>query len=273
MSSTRKRSYQEGSIALVKRAKGPDVWVYRWRELQAGGTRVHRKRVIGDLNSYPTKSDAKKSIEDFRARINAQPEPSEQMTVKKLWDLFQHERFPEETVNGQSEETEVDDQALGEDDLSPTTIQNYKDNFRTYILPRWGDVLLEKVKPSDVQTWLRSLKAAKETPVTTGSTRTVRKPLAPGTKAKIRNQMSALFSFAILQDLWPQDRRNPIAAVKQSAKRQRRPDVLNVEETHALLAELADPMDRTAILTAASTALRRSEIRGLKWFDVDFDNL
>ena len=50
---TRHNRYQEGSIERVKRAKGPDVWVYRWRELQQDGSRVQKKRVIGDLAQYP----------------------------------------------------------------------------------------------------------------------------------------------------------------------------------------------------------------------------
>ena len=43
---------QEGSINRVKRAKGFDVWVYRWRELQEDGQRVQRKTTIGDAERW-----------------------------------------------------------------------------------------------------------------------------------------------------------------------------------------------------------------------------
>jgi integrase len=56
MSTTRSNRYQEGSIDRVARAKGPDVWVYRWREIQDDGRRVQRKKTIGDVNRYPIES-------------------------------------------------------------------------------------------------------------------------------------------------------------------------------------------------------------------------
>src|SRR5205823_6015113 len=48
-------------------------------------------------------------------------------------------------------------------------------------------------------------------------------PLARGSKAKIRNLMSALYSHAIR---WEWAEKNPIKRVRQSAKRSRVPDVL-----------------------------------------------
>ncbi len=46
---TRTHRYQEGSIDRVKRAKVPNVLVYRWRELQEDGSRLQRKRTIGNV--------------------------------------------------------------------------------------------------------------------------------------------------------------------------------------------------------------------------------
>ena len=96
-------------------------------------------------------------------------------------------------------------------------------------------------------------------------------PLARPTKAKLRNQLSALFSHAIRHELY--DRLNPISSVRQSAKREKTPDTLTVSEMHAILASLPDLMRRLVVLLAAVTALRRSEIRGLRWSDIDFGKL
>jgi integrase len=41
----------------------------------------------------------------------------------------------------------------------------------------------------------------------------------------------------------------------------------------AILARLTDPMHRIAVLIAAVTGLRRSELQGLKWSDFHFDRL
>src|SRR6185437_11269019 len=64
-------------------------------------------------------------------------------------------------------------------------------------------------------------------------------PLARGSKAKIRNLMSALYSHAIR---WEWTEKNPIKSVRQSAKRMRVPDVLAPEEITALLGKLPEPL-------------------------------
>jgi integrase len=69
------------------------------------------------------------------------------------------------------------------------------------------------VKAVRVEEWLRSL------------------PLARGSKAKIRNIMSALYSHAIR---WEFASHNPITAVRQSAKRSKIPTILTVPEIQAL---------------------------------------
>jgi hypothetical protein len=64
--------YQEGTLDRAKSAKGPDVWVYRWREPSPDGKkRVQRKRVIGTVDKLKTLTDAKKSVENLRLAVNA----------------------------------------------------------------------------------------------------------------------------------------------------------------------------------------------------------
>jgi integrase len=62
---------------------------------------------------------------------------------------------------------------------------------------------------------------------------------------------------------------NPMTLVRQSAKREKLPDVLELEELKKLLAELQNPA-RALVFLTASTGLRVSEALGLKWSDVDF---
>jgi integrase len=78
--------------------------------------------------------------------------------------------------------------------------------------------------------------------------------------------MSAIFSHAMRYE-WLG--RNPITLVRKSAKQERLPDVLTAEEIGALLGQLSGAC-RTAVLLAATTGLRVSELLALKWSDVDF---
>src|SRR6202012_923780 len=126
--------------------------------------------------------------------------------------------------------------------------QSYLDNW---ILPRWGNFKLDQIKPVGVEEWLRGIKRAK------------------ATRAKIRNLMSALFSHAMRYE-WTD--KNPIKLVRQSAKRERIPDVLELAELQILLTKLA-VRERTLALLDAATGLRVSELLALRWSDVDFENL
>jgi len=225
-------SYQEGSYVRVRRAKGPDVWVYRWRDLQPDGSRVQRKQVIGDVKRYPKLADAKRATENLRAKVNAQQGKLGKITFRELWGDF--------------EANELNDPEV---DRSPTTIEGYLDNARLHLLPQWGDLFLDDIKPRTVQKWLRSL------------------TFAPATKCKLRNQMSAIFSHALRQEFL--HGHNPIKTVRQGAKREKIPEILSMSEMQAILSGLSEPVHRLAVLVAAVTGLRRSEIRGLRWCDVD----
>lgn len=131
---------------------------------------------------------------------------------------------------------------------TPYTAEVYIGYLRTWILPKWDRYSLSDVKAVAVEAWLGTL------------------PLANGTRAKLRNLLHALFKHA---KRWEFFDRNPIDDVRQSAKRERVPDVLTVEEIGNLLAELAEPW-RTAVYVAVTTGLRVSELLALKWADVDF---
>jgi len=120
--------------------------------------------------------------------------------------------------------------------------------LRNWIVPAWGEHSLSNVRTVAVEDWLRTL------------------PLANGSRAKIRNLMSTLFNHAMRYE-WAE--KNPIRLVRQSAKRERTPDVLTAEEIRALLGKLEGPYYVMAFL-AAVTGLRVSELLALKWEDVDF---
>ena len=251
MSTTTRSSFQEGSIQRVKRAYGPDAWVYRWRETQADGIRVHRKQLIGDVTRFKTKSDAKKAVADLRARINSNTglQRIAVMTVEQAWGHFQ--------------EYELHDEEIGR---SRTSIENYVTLFRAHIIPRWGTTPLDQVDAVQVEHWLRSLKTVPMKRQNPPSVLAEPRPLAPASKAKIKSKMYSLFEHAKRHKLCLA---NPIESVRQGSKRQKKPEVLTLNEIRALMAEVHNPAIRLAVLIAGVTGLRRSEVRGLKWQDID----
>ena len=60
--------YQGGSITLKKRAKGLDVWEFRWRD--DGGKQ--RGKLLGTTAQYPTEKDAQCAADAFRLEINSE---------------------------------------------------------------------------------------------------------------------------------------------------------------------------------------------------------
>ncbi len=87
--------------------------------------------------------------------------------------------------------------------------------------------------------------------------------------------MSVLFNHAIR---WEFTERNPItgpnrgAGVRQGSKRLRIPDILEITEMQTIVAKL-QLRERVLVFLDMATGLRRGELTGIKWGDIDFANL
>jgi integrase len=218
-------------LTTEKRNNGPDVWVYRWRETGNNGGSIQRKRIIGTKKEYPTESGAWKALEALRLDINAESVSASSLTVGELAKHYIEKELGE---------------ACGK---TAKTCETYIQHLNDYIIPRWGSERVGDIKAFRIEEWLKSL------------------PKAAGTKAKTKAVFSVLYQHALRYG-WAE--RNPIREVRQSAKRQREPDILTPEETSALLARLPG-YARTMAVVATVTGLRRGELIGLKWEDVDFE--
>jgi len=194
----RRTRYQYGSLRLAERKKGK-VWEFRWRDVQLDGSVRRRNMVIGTRQEYPNESAAQAAVDALRLSINSRTPHQILKAIgvdtlvrhyreHELPDIF-HERKP---VAGSAQEGQK----------SYSTQYAYENYLKCWILPRWRSYRLMDVESVEVEACLRAL------------------PLARGSRAKIRNIMSALFSHAIR---WEWAERNPITSVRQSFKRTRTP--------------------------------------------------
>src|SRR5437016_1943351 len=66
----RRTRYQRGSLQRVKRKVGPAVWIFRWYEIQADGSKKYRKAVIGSVEEFRTETEAQTAADALRININ-----------------------------------------------------------------------------------------------------------------------------------------------------------------------------------------------------------
>lgn len=225
--------YQFGSVTLKKRAKGADVWEFRYYETQADNTRKRKATFVGTTNRYKNKSDARVAVEALLLKLNEE-KPQHHLgavTFGAICDRYIEEELPERY----------------------STRKSYLSNIKLHIRPRWERYLLHEIRPMVVEGWLKKME------------------MAPKSKAHIRSVMHLMFECAARWELF-NDRRNPmqIVRVKDSSKRRQRPTVLTVKEYEAILGLLKEPY-RTMVIVAQCLGLRVSEIAALQWKDFDFE--
>ncbi|HZY61262.1 MAG TPA: site-specific integrase [Edaphobacter sp.] len=225
--------YQFGSVTLKKRAKGADVWEFRYYETQADGTRKRKATFVGTTNQYRNKSDARVAVEALLLKLNEE-KPQHHLgavTFGAICDRYIEEELPQRY----------------------STRKSYLSNIKLHIRPRWERYLLHQIRPMVVEGWLKDM------------------DMAPKSKAHIRSVMHLMFECAARWELF-NDRRNPIqiVRVKDGSKRRRRPTVLTVQEYETILGLLKEPF-RTMVIVAQCLGLRVSEIAALQWQDFDFE--
>ncbi|HET9078569.1 MAG TPA: tyrosine-type recombinase/integrase [Acidimicrobiales bacterium] len=147
--------------------------------------------------------------------------------------------------------------------LKPTTLSSYEWIIRKHIIPNLGSLKLRDVKPHHVTTMIVSLAAE---PGRGGRARSAR------TLQLIRRVLSMAMADALR---WGLLYRNPVTAAEADLPRagsgRRVPTVWTPEQLGRFLHHVEGDRLYGLWLLAATTGMRRGELCGLEWSDVDFE--
>lgn len=140
MKFTRDR-YQHGSLRRVPRAKGPDVWEFRYSTYE-NGVRKQRQLTLSS-KKYPSEAAVKRKVEGLLLKLNSAISASalQEPRLEAVIEIFTREEMPER-VKSQ---------------------QNYRLLMDRHIQPKWGSSPLSKIRPFEVETWLKELDYSPET--------------------------------------------------------------------------------------------------------------
>jgi integrase len=191
---------------------------------------VRRTNPIGALRDFPTKTAAWSAVDAIRRTSKSVRNMAP--TVRRLVDQYRVEKMPTRAI----------------------TRAGYELWLRNYILPKWGDSQLTDLQARPVELWLQTL------------------PLSPKSKLHIKGLLSLLWDFSMWRGDLP-TQRNPMSlvSVANATRRVRKPISLTTEQFQMLLQSFGNDLCwRTMLLLAVSFGLRISELRGLKWMDVDW---
>lgn len=138
---------------------------------------------------------------------------------------------------------------------SEKTYESYKAMVETHINPHLGHRKLGKLTPAHVQDFMT---------VKSGE----------GLSARTVNYLRAILRSALTKAVGEELVYRNVAAIVEPvpAKRTREPSPLTIEQARAFFEEIEGDRFEAAYLIAAHLGLRRGEILGLRWIDVDTQN-
>jgi integrase len=200
---TRQR-FQRGSLRKVARVNNQWAWEYRFKDPATDKD----KSMYLSSEKFPTEIAVSRHLEAFVLKLNC-----ENPTLAILEPTFNAvlDRFIEEERLLEIKQQRPGDRSDAEGELSYSTAVSYLSVIRQ-VRVKWGTTHITRMKPLQVQDWLKKMDAA------------------PKTKGHVKAIMHRLYEKAMLWEMveW---QRNPmqLVEVKGISKRKKKPIVLTVE--------------------------------------------
>jgi integrase len=136
--------------------------------------------------------------------------------------------------------------------MKESTIVGYQNNLRHHIEPFFGRTRLDAIGLPHVREFVKALLATQR---------------SPATVLKVVALLKEMFKHAVQ---WGYLDANPAQYVERPRVEVTEMEVLTPPEIHRLLAAAEEPL-RTLLLCAVLTGMRRGELLGLRWEDIDLE--
>lgn len=198
---------------------------------------VARRQVM--RSGFATKKDAEQALAEFIVQLGRGHVPGQgRQTVKEYLETW----------------------LVGcELALAATAFTNYRTVLQHYVIPRIGPVLLTKLTPAALTSLYGEL-------LRTGNRHGG--PLSSATVRTVHRVLNKALNDAVREQLLPG---NPAALAKLPRRQRPEMKTWNAEEAAAFLAYARADRLYAAWLLALACGLRRGELAGLRWVDVDLD--
>lgn len=191
------------------------------------------KRKQKSIGGFKTKKEAEKALAEMIAKVEkGEYFEAENITLKEYLDKWI--------------------KAYCETNFAPKTLKSYKEMIEWYILPKLGHVDIQKIKPLHIQEFYKICMDEYN--------------LSGTTTRYIHTILHTAFKHAVK---WQLLLNNPTDAVEPPKRNKNKFSVLTANEIEILLNSLKGSSLYYPTLIAISTGMRRGEILGLRWSDID----
>jgi integrase len=141
---------------------------------------------------------------------------------------------------------------IKKNNIRPSTYTNYSNYIYNHIIPNLGNLELAKIKPMHLEKFYA--KCAEK--------------LSPTTISKMHKLISSIFNYAVRHGYISKNPCHLVDAPKKGASKIR---TWNEEQVQKFLECAKKSRYYIAFLLAITTGMRRGEILGLRWSDIDFE--